>query len=138
MSKPHVFPLRVYYEDTDAVGIVYYANYLKFAERARTEMLREVGIESSRVMDDYDVALTVRKCSLDYRKPARLDDALEVHSRILEIGGASMQGEQQIKLDGNVLVVLQIKLACMATNGKPARMPKELRATLNELVDISG
>ena len=135
MSKPHVFPLRVYFEDTDAGGIVYYANYLKFAERARSEMLRDVGIESSTVMEDHGVALTVRTCHAEYHKPARLDDVLEVHSRIVKVGGASLEGEQRITKDGRDLVVLNIKLACMAMDGKPARMPKQLRATIEELVE---
>jgi acyl-CoA thioester hydrolase len=134
MSKTHVFPLRVYFEDTDAGGIVYYANYLKFAERARSEMLREVGIESSRVMVDDGVALMVKTCHVDYQKPARLDDALEVHTRITKVGGASLQGEQHIKCDGQDFVVINIKLACMALTGKPARLPKGLRSTLDQLV----
>ncbi|MBC8158069.1 MAG: tol-pal system-associated acyl-CoA thioesterase [Alphaproteobacteria bacterium] len=135
MSKAHVFPLRVYYEDTDAGGIVYYANYLKYAERARSEMLREVGIESSRLMDEDNIALTVRKCAVDYHKPARLDDALEVHTRITQVGGASLQGAQHIKCDGKDIVVVHIKLACMAMTGKPARLPEGLRATLDQLVE---
>lgn len=135
MTKPHVFPVRVYFEDTDAGGIVYYANYLKFAERARSEMLRDAGIESSKIMDDHGVALTVRTCHVDYHKPARLDDALEVHSRIVKVGGASLNGEQRIKKGGRDLVALEIKLACMAMDGKPARLPKELRAKLEELVE---
>ena len=133
MSESHIFPLRVYFEDTDAGGIVYYANYLKYAERARTEMLRAVGVESSRLIDEDNVALTVKTCVLDYLKPARLDDALEVHTRVTEVGGASMRGEQQIKCNGETLVDIKIKLACMAMNGKPARMPKDLRSTLDNL-----
>ena len=135
MSKAHVFPLRVYYEDTDAGGIVYYANYLKYAERARSEMLREVGIESSRLMDEDNIALTVRTCAVDYHKPARLDDALEVHTRITQVGGASLQGAQHIKCDGKDIVGVHIKLACMAMTGKPARLPEGLRATLDQLVE---
>ena len=135
MSEPHVFPVRVYYEDTDAGGIVYYANYLKYAERARTEMLRDVGIESSVLMARDNMALTVKTCHVDYKKSAKLDDALEVHTRVTKIGGASLEGEQLIKRDGNELVVIQIKLACMALDGKPTRMPKGLRSTLDELVE---
>jgi len=133
MTESHIFPMRVYFEDTDAGGIVYYANYLKFAERARTEMLRSVGIESARLMREDNIALTVKTCHVDYQKPAHLDDALEVHSRITKVGGASLHGEQKIKCSGQELVHIQIKLACMAMDGKPARMSNELRSTLNTL-----
>ena len=134
MTEPHITPIRVYYEDTDAGGIVYYANYLKFAERARSEMMREVGIESSQMMDEHGVALTVKTCHVDYKKPARLDDELEVHSRITKIGGASLVGEQHIKKDGQDMVVIGIKLACMAMDGKPARLPQDARAKITTLL----
>jgi len=82
----HSMPLRVYYEDTDAAGIVYYANYLKFAERGRTEMMRELGFAHSEIAKEIGTLFTVRRCSIDYRAPARLDDALTVDTRVVEIG----------------------------------------------------
>ena len=85
----HVLPLRVYYEDTDAAGIVYYANYLKFAERARTEMLRLLGIHQRAMSEDYGLAFAVRDCSVDYRHPARLDDLPEVRSRLVKLSAAA-------------------------------------------------
>ena len=133
MTKIHIFPLRVYFEDTDSGGIVYYANYLKFAERSRSELLRSVGIESSRLMREENITLTVKTCHVDYQKPAHLDDALEVYSRITKVGGASLHVEQKIKCNGQELVDIQIKLACVVMNGKPARLPNELRSTLNKL-----
>ena len=133
MTELHIFSLRVYFEDTDAGGIVYYANYLKFAERARSEMLRSVGIESSRLMREENITLTVKTCHVDYQKPAHLDDALEVYSRITKVGGASLHGEQKIKCNGHELVDIQIKLGCIAMDGKPARLPNELRLTLNRM-----
>ena len=133
MTEIHIFSLRVYFEDTDSGGIVYYANYLKFAERARTEMLRSVGIESGRLMREDNVTLMVKSCNVDYQKPARLDDALEVHSQITKVGGASLYGVQKIKCNGHELVDIQIKLACMAVDGKPVRLPNKLRSTLNTL-----
>jgi acyl-CoA thioester hydrolase len=133
MTEIHIFPLRVYFEDTDSGGIVYYANYLKFAERARSEMLRGVGIESSRLMREENITLTVKTCHVDYQKPAHLDDALEVYSRITKVGGASLYGEQKIKCNGHELVDIQIKLGCIAMDGKPARLPNKLRSTLNKL-----
>ena len=82
----HVFAVRVYYEDTDAGGVVYHANYLRFAERARSEMLRALGIPHTQMLRDDGLAWTVSRCEVDFVRPARLDDALEVYSRLLEIG----------------------------------------------------
>ncbi len=135
MSEAHVFPIRVYIEDTDAGGIVFYANYLKFAERGRTEMMRKLGVESSPLMHEDGVFLAVRKCAVEYLQPARLDDALEVHTRITRVGGASLQGEQRIKRDDKDIVVIQIKLACMDFNGSPAQLPKGLREILKRIVE---
>lgn len=126
----HVFPLRVYFEDTDAGGIVYYANYLKFAERARTEMLRAVGIESSRMMAERGIGFVVRRCVADYKKPARLDDRLNVETRVAEIGSASLVLDQRVLRDGAVLVGLEVTLACMDSTGRPQRMPGDIHAQL--------
>ena len=95
----HSVRLRVYYEDTDAAGIVYYANYLKFAERGRTEMMRELGFAHSEIAKEIGTLFTVRRCSIDYRAPARLDDALTVDTRVVEIGGATLLLDQQIRRD---------------------------------------
>ena len=126
-AQKHVFPLRVYYEDTDAGGIVYYANYLRFAERARTEYLRSVGANHKSLMEQDDVYFTVRQCSVDYLKPAFLDDALEVHSFFFDVRGASLQAEQVVRREENELARLNIRLACIGGNGRPIRMPKKLR-----------
>ena len=128
--------MRIYFEDTDAGGIVYYANYLHYAERGRTELMRSIGIESSRLLHDDKVALAVRKCSIEYLKPAKLDDALEVHTTITDVGGASLSGEQTIRRDGEDLVVIRIKLACMGIGGKAARLPKDVRSTLEKLCEM--
>jgi acyl-CoA thioester hydrolase len=93
----HVFPVRVYYEDTDAAGIVYYANYLRFAERARTEMVRLTGGEGACVGEDgVRVAFAVRHCTADYRRPAKLDDLLNLRTRIRRVHGASLDMEQMV------------------------------------------
>lgn len=136
-EEPHVFQLRVYYEDTDAGGVVYYANYLKFAERARTEMLRGLGFENSRLMDGdgpgTGIALAVRQMAVDYLKPARLDDLLEVHTRILEIGGASLRLQQLVRRGAEDLVRMQITLACMnLTSKRTARLPTGLKERFRE------
>lgn len=129
-----VFPFRVYYEDTDAAGIVYYANYLRFAERARTEMLRDLGFENSTLMGRDGLAFAVRACGIEYLKPALLDDRLEVHTRTLRIGGASLEMEQIVRRNGDAITELNVKMVCMhvagPAAGKPSRIPADVRAAL--------
>src|SRR5262245_58078117 len=103
-AREHVFPVRVYYEDTDAAGIVYYVNYLKFAERARTEMLRLLGREQQQMMETDGVAFAVKSARIEYFRPARLDDALEVRTGLVEVGGASLKVRQRIVRSGELLV----------------------------------
>jgi len=126
----HSMKLRVYYEDTDAAGIVYYANYLKFAERGRTEMMRELGFAHSRIAEQTGTVFTVRRLSADYRGPARLDDALVVDTRVIEIGGATVLLDQRICRDGEVLVALELLVACVGRDGRPRRVPPGLRVAL--------
>ena len=122
-----IYSLRVYYEDTDAAGIVYYANYLRFAERARTELLRDLGIENAQLMEQQNLAFAVKRCSMDFVKPAKLDDILAVETRLIDIGGASLTADQRVRRDQTVLVNMELKLACMANNGRPARLPVDIR-----------
>ena len=107
----HIMPMRVYYEDTDAAGMVYHANYLRYAERARTEMLRLAGIDHSTLLRDAGIVFTVRNCDIDYTAPARLDDDIEVHTRILDIFGASIRAEQVVRRGNDSLVRLLLRLA---------------------------
>lgn len=137
VAGTHVLPVRVYYEDTDAGGIVYYANYLKFAERARTEFLRDVcGGHYARMLDD-GMGFVVRRCTVEYRRPARLDDLLEVRSRILDSGGARLSAEQVVRRGGDELVRMTIDLACIGPDGRPARMPGPLRAAIEGFRDAA-
>lgn len=129
-GSEHVFPLRVYYEDTDAGGIVYYANYLKYAERARTDLLRLGGVEQSQLTHEHRIALAVRRCTVDYLAPARLDDLLEVRSRLTRLGGASVSARQEISRDGQALARLDVKVGCMKLEGGPARLPSGVLAAL--------
>jgi acyl-CoA thioester hydrolase len=128
----HVFPLRVYYEDTDAGGVVYYANYLKFAERARTEMLRDIGFEHDDLMNAGGILFAVRRCNVEYKLSARLDDALEVVSEIAKIGGASLDARQAVTRAGKELVRLEIRVACLDIQGRAARLPARLRQALED------
>ena len=126
----HVLSVRVYYEDTDAAGIVYHSNYLKFAERGRTELLRLAGISQTELVKTHGMAFAVRDCALDYRAPARLDDLLEVRSRLVEMRGATLRAQQAIRRGGEDLVTLAVRVACVALNGRPIRMPPVLRGRL--------
>jgi len=133
VQKPqsrHVFALRVYFEDTDAGGIVYYANYLKYAERARTEFMRVLGVDHSGLMANEGVMMTVKRCEAEFVAPARLDDVLEVHTRIDEIGGASLWLDQRVMRGMDELVRMRIRLACVNRNLKPAKLPARLNAAL--------
>ena len=129
-SRAHSLPVRVYYEDTDASGIVYHANYLKYAERGRTEMMRGLGYAHSAIAAETGTLFTVRRLSVDYRLPARLDDALTVETRILEMGGATLLLDQRIVRDGAVLAALEVLVACVGRDGRPRRVPAGLRAAL--------
>jgi len=129
----HSMPLRVYYEDTDAAGIVYYANYLKFAERGRTEMMRELGFAHSRIAAETGVVFTVRRCSADYRAAARLDDMLTVETCVQAIGGATLSLDQQIRREGETIAALDVHVACIGRDGRPRRVPPALRAALMTL-----
>lgn len=126
----HVIAVRVYYEDTDAAGVVYYANYLKFAERARTEMLRLVGLNQSDVVSHHRIGFAVRGCTLDYRRPARLDDLLEVRSRLTELRGATLRADQLITCRSSELARVQARVACVGSDGSPVRIPTAIREAL--------
>lgn len=126
----HVLAMRVYYEDTDAAGIVYHSNYLKFAERGRTELLRLVGISQAELVKTHGLAFAVRDCTLDYRAPARLDDLLEVRSRLIELRAATLRAQQVIQRGGENLVTVAVRVACVSLSGRPVRMPSVLRERL--------
>ncbi|WP_448190532.1 tol-pal system-associated acyl-CoA thioesterase [Azospirillum sp. sgz301742] len=129
----HRFPVRVYYEDTDAGNIVYHANYLRFIERARTEMLRLLGWDHTGLLQDQGVSFAVRRCEIDFVAPARLDDTLEVETRIIDIGGASFAVEQIIRRDGKELARADVKVATLNRAGRPARLSAGVRAVLKDL-----
>ena len=126
----HRLAIRVYYEDTDAAGIVYYANYLKFAERARTEFLRRLGFEQEKMRRATGLAFAVRHCTADYLKPAMLDDELLVETRLVGLRGASLAVAQGVKRGAEMLVQLDFRLACIGPDGRPARLPADLRQAL--------
>lgn len=130
----HRFPIRVYYEDTDALGIVYYVNYLKFAERARTEMLRLLGHGQDELLARQGIGFAVRRCEVEYFAPARLDDSLEVRTRMTRMRGASMGIAQSVWRGDTELARLNLRIACVTRDGRPARLPDALRAEFEPLV----
>ena len=133
----HIFPVRVYYEDTDAAGIVYYANYFRFAERARTEMLRSVKIDQNTLFEKSGVRFAVRSCNIEYLKPARIDDELEVHTRIRGIRGASLLTKQIVQGKKGATACLDLRIACVDQSGVPARLPVEVRSALEPDLQVS-
>ncbi len=126
----HCHAVRVYYEDTDAGGVVYHARYLAFAERARTEMLRAAGAGQAELASAHRLAFVVQRIEVEYLRPARLDDALLVHTRVLAAGSASAELEQAVSRDGTALARLRVRLACVGGDGRPARLPARWREAL--------
>lgn len=130
----HWFPVRVYYEDTDAEGIVYYANYLKFLERGRTEMLHSAQLTSSATLMAQGMGYVVRRVTLDYIKPARVDELLLIKTHISEVKGASMVMTQTVFSGEEVLLTGDIQIACLnlKAGGRPMRLPQDLRTFYEE------
>jgi acyl-CoA thioester hydrolase len=126
----HTFPIRVYYEDTDLAGIVYYANYLKFIERGRSEWVRALGVDQGQLKREEGVVFAVRRVEADYLKPARFDDELTVVTRPLGASGARIQLEQEVLRAGERLFTAQVTLVCLTEAGHAARLPADLRRTL--------
>ena len=130
---PHAFPVRVYYEDTDFSGVVYHASYLRFMERGRTEMLRARGVSqgtslSAEPGDRFGFA--VRAMTIDFRRPARMDDLLTIETQVVEIGGASMELAQRVTRGDDLLVEATVRIACVV-DGRSCRIPAAIRASLS-------
>ena len=135
-GKMHILPVRVYYEDTDVSGIVYHANYLRFMERGRSEFLRLAGIHHMVMLANAEpIAWTIRRLEIEYAKPARLDDNLEIHTRYRTMSGARLTGEQWVRRDGVDLVTAKVEAAIITMTGKPRRIPEDVRARLEAYVD---
>ncbi|OOZ36116.1 tol-pal system-associated acyl-CoA thioesterase [Solemya velesiana gill symbiont] len=124
-----IWPVRVYYEDTDSGGVVYYANYLKFMERARTEWLRSLGFEQDELIEQQGVIFAVRKVEVGFKSPARFNEALSVSAKITSRGKASLVFQQDITrdADGKLLCSGEVKIACLdAERFRPASIPQEI------------
>jgi acyl-CoA thioester hydrolase len=134
-GKTHILPIRVYYEDTDLSGVVYHANYLRFMERGRSEYFRSAGIVRLAQLDEPEpTAWTLRKASLEYFRPARLDDLIEVRTRCTALSGARMTAEQSVYSATGLLVQGQVEACIITLSGKPRRIPEAVRAKLLPLL----
>lgn len=136
---PYRLSVRVYYEDTDAGGIVYHARYLAFAERARTEALRAMGVSHSELVDDFGLIFVVRRAEMDYLRPARLDDMIEVVTGPWEATAASVWVRQEFMVAEQEIGALRIRLACVrGEDGRPARIPDRWREALGRIAPGTG
>jgi acyl-CoA thioester hydrolase len=133
-SGAHVFPLRVYYEDTDFSGVVYYANYLKFIERGRSEFLRAADVLHREIASgEVPLAWAVKRMTIEYIKPAHLDDVLHVRTRPTEMGGARITLAQEVRRGETLLLTADVEV-CLISDGRPQRIPAEIRAKLEAVV----
>ena len=134
-GKTHVLPISVYYEDTDLSGVVYHANYLRYMERGRTEFFRLAGISKmAGLEEDEPTAWTLRSVQVDYHRPARLDDVIQVRSRLIGLSGARMKALQRVTCGDRLLVEGRIEACITTLTGKPRRLPKNVFETLAPFV----
>jgi acyl-CoA thioester hydrolase len=130
-QRTFMHPVRVYYEDTDMAGIVYYAGYLRFLERGRTEWLRALGVEQSALARETGLAFAVRSLAIEYLRPARLDDQLAVLTGLTSCGRAQLRLSQTIERGGETLVEASVRIACLDTRSmKPVALPEEIRTIM--------
>ena len=121
------FKLKIYYEDTDSGGVVYYANYLKFTERARTSLINDLGFSLKKLSEDYDCLFIVKKMNCDYLHSARLEDELIVQSKFLKINNASFDLEQNILRNDQIIFTSEITMVCVSSLGQPKKIPQDLK-----------
>lgn len=129
----HRLTLRVYYEDTDLAGVVYYANYLRFIERGRSEALRDLGIDQVGLKRDLGLVFVVRRLTIDYHLPALFDDMLEIRTCVIRLRGASVEMAQGVWRGDACLSRAAVTIACMDAGGRPQRLPDDVRERLSPL-----
>ncbi len=130
MAKKFSFNVKVYYEDTDAGGVVYYANYLKFLERARSEAIYSLGYTNSSLLEIFGVLLIVKSCNIEYKKPAKFEDKLEIKSEIKSFTKTSFLMKQSVLRDNELITYAEVCLVFVNKKGKPVKMPNELSKKL--------
>ena len=130
MAKKFKFNVKIYYEDTDSGGVVYYANYLKFLERARSETLYSLDFTNSGLLENHGILLIVKSCNIEYKKPAKFEDKLEIISEVLNFTKTSFIMKQDIMRKDEIISVAEIHLVAVDKNGKPKKIPEELKQKL--------
>ena len=135
-GREHRFPVRVYFEDTDLSGVVYHANYLRYMERARSDMLRLVGVDQRATMEAGGGAYAVADLHIKYRRPAKLDDALIVVSRLTQLRAAAVRIHQRVMRGQEILAEADVTAALVAPDGRPKRQPAEWAAAYEQLIWI--
>lgn len=133
--KTHRFDCRIYYEDTDMAGIVYYANYLRYIERARSEQIRDLGVDQKVLKDENGIVLVVRRIEADYLGSARLDDVLTVETTLGDVSGVRIKYLQDVFCGDKKLFAAKLEVVCMTTGGRPTRLPADIR---RKYAEISG
>jgi acyl-CoA thioester hydrolase len=137
-GETHVLPIRVYFEDTDCAGVVYHANFLKFCERARSDFIRLLGIEHQGLANPAQgepAVFVVRRVEIDYLKPGRMDDVLEVVTSCAEIGNASLKLAQDVRRDGTLIARALVSVVLVSRSGKPQRLGALVRNALQRFVN---
>lgn len=134
----HSLPVRVYYEDTDLAGIVYYANYLRFIERGRSEWLRTLGVDQAAMKAEDGHVFAVRRIEADYLRPARFDDLLHVETRLAALTAGRVVMDQTVRRDGTALFSARVTVACLDGAGRPVRLPQPLVRVLSPFRDTAG
>ena len=130
MAKKFSFTVKIYYEDTDAGGVVYYANYLKFLERARSEAIYSLGYTNSSILERFGVLLIVKSCNIEYKKPAKFEDTLEIISEIKSFTKTSFLMKQSILRNNEIISDAEIHIVSVDKNGKPSKIPEDLKKKL--------
>ena len=122
---------KVYYEDTDSGGVVYYANYLKFLERARTDAITSLDFSNNKLVENFGIFIIVKSCNLNFLRPAKLEDNLDIISKVIEVKNVSIKMKQNIFVNDSMIVEAEILLASVNNEGKPSKLPDEFK---NELI----
>ncbi len=130
MAKKFNFTVKVYYEDTDAGGVVYYANYLKFLERARSEAIYSLGYTNSSLLESFGIMLIVKSCNIEYKRPAKFEDKLEIFSEVESFTKTSFLMKQSISRNNELITDTHVHLVAVDKNGKPSKIPDELKKKL--------
>ena len=137
MNKSFNHKIKVYYEDTDAGGVVYYANYLKFLERARSEAIADIGFSNQKIKKDFGLLIIVKSCNLDFKKSAYLEDILKIKSSIISFSKTSLSMNQIIFKEDDVIVNAKVHLVFINEKGKPNRIPEEIITKLKPYLSHS-